>query len=1225
MGNRKFTKIFSSFLALLMVISLFLPAAAFGTSAQANYEKEQNIDKETLELKAAIIEQLENSDRLPRLHEELQNKAGNEMVRVIIHLSENPVALEQGIEKLKGKTLTSSKAQEIRNKINEQQGRVDREMALKGITFKKGYTYDTVLNGFAAEVKADDLEKLLEITDITLVEPDTIMYAAEKDPGNSSSELEKDVEFSPMMDTSIDHLGIGAIWEEGIKGKGVKVAVLDTGIDPDHPEFQGIYKGGKNFIPHSSDYNRERAEDDARETSPAERPDHLPEIDERGYTYWTEHGTHVAGTIAAIGANEYGIQGIAPEIDLYAYRVLGAYGSGYTSHIIAAVEESVNEEMDIINLSLGGGANTENDSLSYALNNAMMADVVAVVSSGNSGPGRATVTPPGTSRLAITVGNTTKPETRYSAVVNVSVPDNDYGFSEEFMFMTTTYNQDPAEQLDGEYELVAVPGYGYLEDYEGIDVNGKVALISRGNLPFVDKIAYAKENGAVAAIIHNFEGGTNAPGPADIYLGESFAFIPTIDMSQTAGDEIRAALEVGPGTVTFSVSSIQTEGDELEDSSSRGPSNPNFNIKPDVLAPGTNIISTIPAYKWDFPEATHDEAYDSKTGTSMAAPHIAGVAALIRQANPDWDAFDVKVALSNTATLFDTEKYDVFAQGAGLVNAYQAAFPSVLAYAEDEALLDESGEIVPDIKGTVTFGNQDLSEEISVTKQIRVKDLQGYGGEFNVKVDVTKQFSDAYLMVDKESFTLAPNGEEVINVTLIVSGQATNPGDEFLGYIHINGAENNISLPFAAAFGGVAPTEIKDMAISETDLSFNGDGVNDVARLTFTLTGDVGFNLIEVWDFENPYGGYYGDGYIGYLHGSYSLGAGSYYLDIDGEYMPWEPGEDVSTIPDGVYSIDFTAESADGDIFDWVGPIFVKSTTPEISGDVVEGTLAGQVTDDYLHYIDVIAGWGYSYDLNEKLSASYTATFDGVENDPEQFDLNPDGSFELEVPEGAEKVTIHILDAAGNSGSAEFEIEQEGGEPEPEPEPEVSLTVDPESVKVEEGEQASVTVTQTTVVGDEVTEEDVTETAEYTVADESVATAEAGVITGVSAGETTVTISYGDNEVTVSVIVTEGEIDPDPDAEVSLEVSEEVVMVQKGLIEEIVVTEVTKINGETTEKDVTADAIYIVDNPSLASVEQGKIQGLNRGITEVTIEYNGNSVKVIVAVADPNGPRRLMP
>src|SRR5690606_35346547 len=287
---------------------------------------------------------------------------------------------------LQGKTLSSSKANEIREKINKQHGRVLSEMNAKNILFNKGFEYDTVLNGFAAEVKADDLDKLLSIKGVTLVEPDTIVYAddvrksrdvSNKKPVDLDSKLEKDAEFGIQMNTSIDHLGIEPIWEAGYKGAGIKVAVLDTGIDPDHPEFQGIYNGGKNFIQNSSDYNRERAEDDARETSPVERPAHMPEVNASGRTFWTDHATHVAGTLAAIGVNEYGVKGIAPEIDLYAYRVLGAYGSGSTAGIIAAVEEAVIQDMDVINLSLGGGSNSENDSLAYAINNAMMAGVTS--------------------------------------------------------------------------------------------------------------------------------------------------------------------------------------------------------------------------------------------------------------------------------------------------------------------------------------------------------------------------------------------------------------------------------------------------------------------------------------------------------------------------------------------------------------------------------------------------------------------------------------------------------------------------------------------------------------------------------------------------------------------------------------------------------------------------------------------------------------------------------
>ena len=230
------------------------------------------------------------------------------------------------------------------------------------------------------------------------------------------------------------------------------------------------------------------------------------------------------------------------------------------------------------------------------------------------------------------------------------------------------------------------------------------------------------------------------------------------------------------------------------------------------------------------------------------------------------------------------------AQGAGRVNAYAAAHPTILAYAIDEAVLDTSGEVVENIKGTVTFGPQSLKEDnISVTKEILVKDMKGNGGNYNVTVDVTKSFEDAKVTVDKSSFTL--NGEQLLKVTLTASKKANaTPGSEILGYIHINGEGTEVSLPFAADFGGAAASAFENFAITETDLSFNGDGVKDSAVLSFTLTGDVTTNYIELWDIMNPEGGEYGDGYIGYLHAGASLAAGSYTLNVAGKYKPWTEG-----------------------------------------------------------------------------------------------------------------------------------------------------------------------------------------------------------------------------------------------------------------------------------------------------------------------------------------------
>ncbi|MCM3744115.1 S8 family serine peptidase [Sporosarcina luteola] len=826
------------------------------------------------------------------------------------------------------------------------------------------------------------------------------------------------------MDTSIGFLGIETLWNEGLEGQGIKIAVLDTGIDADHPDFQGIYKGGKNFIPHSSTYTKPRADDDASETSPVERPAGTPEFNENGSAFYTSHGTHVAGTIAAIGNNEYGIKGIAPKVDLYAYRVLGAYGSGSTSGIIAAIDTAVQEGMDVINLSLGGGANTETDAGSFAINNAMLAGTISVVATGNSGPNRGTMGTPATARLGIAVGNTTNPEAHYFGDININA--GSYNLSKKLNLMGTTYGANLATQLDGEYSLVTVPGFGSAENYAGLDVTGKVVLVSRGGIAFVDKIAAAKEKGAVAIIVHNSAGGAGAPGPSGTFLGNDFEFIPTFDMSQTDGQAIRAALAKAASIISFAnFGKTMTAGDEVNNSSSRGPSTPNFDIKPDVTAPGTNIMSTIPMYKADIPGATYEQAYARKTGTSMATPHIAGIAALMKQANPTWDAFDVKVALSNTAKVLDTSKYDVFAQGAGRVQAYQAAHPEILAYALDTA--NNDGAVVENRKGTVTFGPQSLKDaNISVTKQLLVKNMNGNGGNYNATVQVTKGFGDATVTIDKPTFTLS--GEQLLNVTLTASKNTNVPaGSEILGYINIEGGSTVASLPFAADFSGAAATAIKDMKITDTDLSFNGDGVKDEAVLYFTITGDVTTNNIELWDMTDPEGGLYGDGWIGYLHWGTSLKTGSYQLVVNGQYTPWD-GEGAEEIPDGLYTIDYTAQTASGNppiIGDYVGPIVVKSTAPVIEGSFHVGSVIGKVKDKYIDYNAVLSKYGLEYDLNEKLKVSYETSINGVGTGKKPIQLKQDGSFNFNIDAvefnkitNSVKVTVFVHDAAGNTSEA---------------------------------------------------------------------------------------------------------------------------------------------------------------------------------------------------------------
>jgi subtilisin family serine protease len=1244
LNKRHFTKLFSTFLALLLVLSMLTPITASANTDPADLAKtsetsettaeqtakpfKQNLqDESIMQQKAAIAEQLNLLGGEAKLHDELQNVTGNQEVPVIIHLSEKSVGLQKGIKKLAGKPFSSAEAQQTKQKVRNQQIAAKKEMVIKGIQFKEGFTYDTVLNGMSGTVKADDLPKLLEVNGVTLVEPDTIVYALDNDkskglsntkglkkPDPSKSKIEekaKEGQVGPAMDTSISFLGIEALWAEGYEGQGIKVAVLDTGIDADHPDFQGIYKGGKNFVPHTgNDYSRPRADDDASETSPKDRPSHRPEFNDRGSSFYTSHGTHVAGTIAAIGNNEYGIKGIAPRVDLYAYRVLGAYGSGSTSGIIKAIDTAVIEGMDVINLSLGGGANSETDGASFAINNAMLAGTISVIATGNAGPNRGTMGTPATARLGIAVGNTTNPEL---STVTADVTNGEFQFSKNVKFFFTPIGKNLKQELSGELDIVAIPGVGKASDYDQLDVQGKVVHVSRGEIAFLEKIQIATEKGAKAIIIYNTKDHADGNDNPMSNVGGGNVFdvaIPSFNMSYNDGKAIKDGLENGEGTISFDVDNFNwTTGDDVNDSSSRGPSTPNFDIKPDVTAPGTNIMSTIPMYKADFPEATYEQAYARKTGTSMATPHIAGIAALVKQANPNWDAFDVKVALSNTAKVLDTSKYDVFAQGAGRVQAYQAAHPEILAYAIDIA--NNDGETVENKKGTVTFGPQDLTNNIEVTKQILVKNVNGNGGTYNATVEVTKGFADATVTIDKPTFTLS--GEQLLNVTLTASANANPaPGSEILGYINIEGGSTTASLPFAADFSGEAAAEIKDMRITETDLSFNGDGVKDEAMLYFTITGDVTTNYLEIWDIMDPEGGEYGDGYIGYLHAGSSLGAGSYQLAIKGQYNPWS-GSGATTIPDGLYTIDFTALTVSGNppiISDYVGPVVVKSEAGTIEGAIEGTTATGQIDDAYILYQAELVDYGMGYDINTKLKASYEVLKgeEVVASGPVK--LEQDGTFTFELPELNKKdnsVKVKYEDAAGNKAEA---IIYNAGD---QVDDEVEYTVSHESLELGVGASEQLTVTETTTKADGTKEEkDVTADATFTSADESIATVENGIITAVGAGTTDITVTY--KEFTASITI---EVAEEANDEVTYTVNKTKVTLEAGHQEQLFVTETTtKADGTKEEKDVTADATFTSANEAIATVENGNVTAVSAGQTEITVSYKDFTETVAVEVTE---------
>ncbi|MDK8191997.1 S8 family serine peptidase [Paenibacillus sp. UMB7766-LJ446] len=1129
-------RLISILLSILMTFSIIMPAAG---AAPVGVQLENSLSKaEATQWREILAQREEQLAADPFLDKSLEG-LGAEKTRVIVELSNKPVAVAQGESTLSGKSFTSSMETKAVTQVEQQQESFAQSLTQNKIKHEVLENYAYALNGVAIELKGNQLGQLLRIPGVVSVYPDLeITVAPETD------------EVNPYMKDTAPFIGAPEVWNLGYKGKGVKVGVIDTGIDYEHPNLQDAYKGGWDFVGNDND---------PYETTHEEwKVSGQPEFNDTGSSYYTSHGTHVAGTIAAREAGDYGIVGVAPEADIYAYRVLGPYGSGQTSWVLGGIDRSVADGMDVINLSLGNAANDPSYITSVALNNAMLAGVTAVVASGNSGPNRYTLGSPGASAMAITVGNSTGPSqtitanthfwigeegegtlpeekpvpevepspelgtapgtdtseipaqgepspTPEDAVGEAALSESEQGgvssetpadaaspttensesedptqpaspsapietspevapAKEESAIDPTKTEQsplavtesvyrldvmgwslsaDPESVLTDQYGLVFA-GLGKPTDFEGKDFTGKVAFVQRGELAFVEKVANAKAAGAVAIIVYN-----NIPGPIGVSLGDNFELIPTLSMSKEDGESIKAELDAGQ-RVEVSFNDFvkgQTAGDEMNTSSSRGPAKVTLDIKPDVVAPGTSILSTVPAYE---PGADYSQAYDRKSGTSMATPHVAGLVALLIEKHSDWTPFDIKVALMNNGKVLDTTKYDVFDQGAGRIQAVKTIDPAALVKVLDVTKYTENGTVVekPNVTGSVNFGNFLNTDEKTVSKTIKVESLNGSGGNYTVSVNPTRTVPGVSVVVDKSSFTLS--GEEELQVTITVPKGVTAVS-EAQGYLQLSDGTNTFTVPYVAHFNvtqaGVKYIEtVKGTEKNPFHYPLKSDGALDTLNVAMEFHNPMNFALIEIFDGLNPEGGYYGDGYIGSIFGSYYNFAANtrYNLAWDGQYADYTTDE-VTTIPDGLYTIDITAIGVDGKTYiEDTSPFLVKKAAPVVTApeklEFKQGEAAlinGSVNDLYFHVAPALKdSWNIEFDPAAALEATYVLKkADGSTYKDGVFEVKPDGSFSLPlegIQAGEYTVELTVKDQQGLSGKATTALSLKSTETEPE-------------------------------------------------------------------------------------------------------------------------------------------------------------------------------------------------
>ncbi|WP_408892651.1 S8 family serine peptidase [Paenibacillus taichungensis] len=1131
-------RLISILLSILMTFSIIMPAAG---AAPVGIQLENSLSKTEAKQWREILAQREGKLAADPFLDKSLEGLGGENTRVIVELSNKPVAVAQGESTLSGKSFTSSMETKAVTQVEQQQQSFVHSLTQNKIKHEVLENYAYALNGVAIELKGNQLGQLLRIPGVVSVYPDLeITVAPETD------------EVNPYMKDTAPFIGAPEVWNLGYKGKGVKVGVIDTGIDYEHPNLQDAFKGGWDFVENDND---------PYETTHEEwKLSGAPEFNANGSAYYTSHGTHVAGTIAAREAGDYGIVGVAPEADIYAYRVLGPYGSGQTSWVLGGIDRSVADGMDVINLSLGNAANDPSYITSVALNNAMLSGVTAVVASGNDGPNRYTLGSPGASAMAITVGNSTGPSQSITAnthfwigeegegtlpeeqpvpevepspelgtapgadtpevpaqgepsttpedVTGEAAPStNEAGLSESASDDDTAFDveasqseegvepasssapvetspevapvkeepaiapteteqnplavtesvyrldvmgwslsADPESVLTGQYDLLFA-GLGKPTDFEGKDFTGKVAFVQRGELAFVEKVANAKAAGAVAIIVYN-----NIPGPIGVSLGDNFELIPTLSMSKEDGESIKAELDAGQ-SVEVSFSEFvkgQTAGDEMNPSSSRGPAKVTLDIKPDIVAPGTSILSTVPAYGKDEPGADYSQAYDRKSGTSMATPHVAGLVALLIEKHSDWTPFDIKVALMNNGKVLDITKYDVFDQGAGRIQAVKTIDPAAFVKVLDVTKYTENGVAVekPNVTGSVNFGNFLSTDEKTVSKTIKVESLNGSGGNYTVSVNPTRTIPGVSVAVDKSSFTL--NGEEELKVTITVPKGVTAV-TEAQGYLQLSNGTDTFSVPYVAHFNltlaGVKYIEtVYGTEKNPFHYPLKSDGSLDTLNVAMEFYNPMNFALIEIFDGLNPDGGYYGDGYIGSIFGNYYNFAANtrYNLAWDGQYADYTTDE-VTTIPDGLYTVDITTIGVDGKTYiEDTSPFLVKKAAPVVTApEKLEFkqdesvVVNGSVDDLYFRVAPSLKeNWNIEFDPAAALNATYVLKKeDGSIYKEGVFEVKPDGSFTLPlegIQAGEYAVELTVKDQQGLSGKGTTALSLKSKETEPE-------------------------------------------------------------------------------------------------------------------------------------------------------------------------------------------------
>lgn len=717
---------------------------------------------------------------------------GQSTVTVMVKLTGDPVALVKAAKP--NKQISDAERASVKADLKAKQDALLASIAAAGGTVLG--QYQSAYNGIKVKIDRAAVGALQALPSVEAVVP--------------VERMERD------NSVSVPYIGAPQTWAgtDGLRGENIKVGIIDTGIDYTHANFGGPgtvaaynaahaaeaapadpalfgasapkVKGGVDLV--GDDYNAA--------ADPDEHPEQLVPHPDANPLDCNGHGSHVAGTaagygVAADGTTYHGVYdttinfgamvigpGVAPLADLYAIRVFGCEGS--TDVTVDAIDWAVDHDLDVINMSLGSSFGRSDDPSAVASDNAMRSGMVVVTSAGNSGSAPYITGSPSTATRAISVAANDAAQTFPGATLTLSGGTG--GAPSTLAAINANNGPLPTGALgvvilrnvaNGSVSLGCAPGATASDlfpagtgpvntwpDYAAVgNLSGKIVVVARGTCGRVAKAVYAQQAGASAVLmINNASGYPPFEGTITSNPDNGQAYTVTIPFLGVRSTDATAITSRGGGSATFAPSLIANPAfSAIASFSSGGPRLRDSMLKPDITAPGVSTRSTGVG-------TGNQPAVLS--GTSMAAPHVTGVAALVLQTQKggpqDETAERVKAALMNTATPAAVAGFATRNAGAGLVNTFNATHTHVVADGDAGT-------------ASLSFGYNEFTGTYTATKSINVHRLKGIGdGNESFTVAVAGQAGSPHtISLSKTSLKTTGNADQTIDVTISIPAGTT--------------------------------------------------------------------------------------------------------------------------------------------------------------------------------------------------------------------------------------------------------------------------------------------------------------------------------------------------------------------------------------------------------------------------------------------------------------------